>query len=978
MDFDASLKELQAFPKNAELAAKLLALQDETAKAGDADAFLKATTLLTDTYLYMQETDEAVAMLSAVLRDNAFEDYKTIVAIVDKLVQLLLKTEDFAQLETVLEYRSRFVQNVPSQAMMQQFYLSVCYEGLRKYDLAIQSLVKVADNISSANVVSKYLKLAMLYLRTQDLGAAKNAYDHAAVFDKAKKNEMFYLVESDILFAEGRILNALKAYQDFFLRSKSKVRYLDRYITINTRLGNYEEAWRFYKEYEKKASTNVSKNYRLELYEAGLAVAEALHKYEEAAQIREKILQLADKEPEIIDSFDGVKALFEAANRIPADRDRRDVVLETFRSLVKVAELPKLMFVSPAADGILVETFTKGLLLDKTIATADLVNTAIGAVIEADRDYLLLMQNDFGTIVDHVENRPLKDGLHRYLIGLKVRAVGTTAGFIIVYLDRDRHFDYVSKLLVTVRLILESKFDVARLRASDAARLQTAEHVFAASRTGIFRIETGYLFLVDERAKALLETDRAFLPFEEFQARMVGRTLYVDDFVGKRSIDFAVTGFQGRKMVWHATVWTDDASIHFAATDVRTELEQSAETARQAGASFFHGLGSMHALDAAVKAAETQCALSRWTAGGLVEATQEDWDAGCAALVGVLRKAAGTHLKGLFQGEDGSFFALYDTIDKRVLDRIAGETASAAEAAIAQNPRIAIPAVRAGFVNILRNRTLAESIGKLRLAASAASIASPWRHYDRELILWENKTDVVARHLERLIETNGLLPRYAQVGNVFTKKVEMYRVGIHPDPVLGDPDLLSSAVRRFGLSTAVAKTLAGVVLKDMETLARAHPVALRFALPIHPATLLSADFADELVRIAKKRRIPPSRLVLVILPDGIVPLSRIATAVARLGESGCAFGFDGRRTNDAPWGEAIPFEFDYVWIDPRVVGTPAYGLWEAFAQSTRASLVAGPVDDEVQAVAVRNARIGFVEGGLLPTYGSIADLSAVL
>ncbi|MDP3130436.1 MAG: hypothetical protein Q8N15_03755, partial [Bacillota bacterium] len=76
MDFDVSLKELQAFPKNAELAAKLLVLQDETTKAGDADAFLKTTTLLTDTYLYMQETDEAVAMLSAVLRDNAFEDYK--------------------------------------------------------------------------------------------------------------------------------------------------------------------------------------------------------------------------------------------------------------------------------------------------------------------------------------------------------------------------------------------------------------------------------------------------------------------------------------------------------------------------------------------------------------------------------------------------------------------------------------------------------------------------------------------------------------------------------------------------------------------------------------------------------------------------------------------------------------------------------------------------------------------------------------
>ncbi|MDP3130696.1 MAG: hypothetical protein Q8N15_05100, partial [Bacillota bacterium] len=613
-------------------------------------------------------------------------------AIVDKLVQLLLKTEDFAQLETVLEYRSRFVANVPSQAMMQQFYLSVCYEGLRKYDLAIKSLVQVADNISSANLVSKYLKLAMLYLRTQDLGAAKNAYDHAAVFDKAKKNEMFYLVESDILFAEGRTLNALKAYQDFFLRSKSKIRYLDRYITINARLGNYEEAWRFYKEYEKKASTNVSKIYRLELFEAGLAVAEALRKYEDAALIQEKILQLAEKEPEIIDSFDGVKALLEAANRIPAEGDRRDVVLETFRSLFKVAELPKLMFVSPAPDGVLVETFTKGLLMDRTIASADLLNTAVGAVIDADRDYLLLMQNDFGEIADHVENRPFKDGPHKYLIGLKVRAIGTTAGFIVVYLDRDRHFDYVSKLLVTVRLILESKFDVARLRASDAARLLTADHVFAASQTGVFRIETGYLFLVDDRAKALLETDRTFLPFEEFQARMGEKKLYVDDFVGKRSLDFTITGFAGRQMHWRTTVWQDEAAIHFAAADMRTDLEQSAETARQAGASYFHELGSMHALGAVLKAVDSQCALGRWTVGGLSAATQEDWFDGSARLIRILRSTAGTHLKGLFQGEDGSFLALYDTIDKRILDRIAKEATALAEVDLALIPRIAIPA----------------------------------------------------------------------------------------------------------------------------------------------------------------------------------------------------------------------------------------------------------------------------------------------
>jgi len=979
MDFETTLKEYQAFPKNDELAEKLLALQDEAQKAGDADAFLKATTLLTDTYLYLQETDEAVAMLTAVLRLNAFEDYKTIVAIVDKLVGLLLKTEDFAQLEQVLQYRARFVANVPSQAMMQQFYLSVCYEGLRKYDLAIAALVQVADNISSANVVSKYLKLAMLYLRTHELVAAKNAYDHALIFDKAKKNEMFHLVESDILFAEGRILNALKAYQDFFLKSKTKTRYLDRYITINARLGNYEEAWRFYKEYEKKASANVSKNYRLELYEAGLAVAETLKKYEDTVQIKEKILQLSEKEAEIIDSFDGVRALLEAANRLAPERERRDVILETFRNLNRILDLPRCMFVSPAPDGVLVETYSKGLLIDKTIASPDLSGTAVGAVIEADRDDLLLTRNDFGDLADHLENRPLKDGPHQSVLAYRIRTQGTTAGFMVAYLDKDRHFDYASKLLVTVRLILESRFDVARLRETDAARLKTAEAYFAAHGTGTFRIETGYLFLLDDRAKALLETDRSFMPYEDFQTLMGDKPLYVDDFVGKSDFVFPLTGFKGKKMLLKAVVWLEDAAIHIAASDVLEAEIRAAEATRQASASYTFGLGSMHALEASLKTADAACALSRWSVLGIDVATHEDWLAGSRILAEKIRAAAGEHLKGLFQGDDGSFLALYGTIDKRILDRIGKDAAIGAEAAIAAAlPRIAIPAVRAGFASVLRNRTLEETVAKARLAQSTATPLLPVRHYDRELMLWENRTEAVAAHLGSLLNGTGLQARYAQVGNLFTKKVEMYRASIHPDPVIGDPILLAASVRRFGLATDVTRSLFANVVRDAETLFREHEVAIRLAVPVHPRSFLIPGFVEELVRIAKKRKIPLQRIVLVVLPEDGISVASVSAQANLIAASGCAFGFDGRRTGTPPWAEPEGPEWDYVWFDPAILSTPEFGLWDVYATTHKAQLIAAPVDDEAVATAVRNARIAYAEGALLPVYGSVRELGEAL
>jgi tetratricopeptide (TPR) repeat protein len=979
MDFESTLKEYQAFPKNAELVEKLLVLQDETMKAGDADAFLKTTTLLTDSYLLLQETDEAVAMLTAVLRDNAFEDYRTIVTIVDRLVALLLKTEDFPQLEQVLAYRARFVAGVPSQVMMQQFYLSVCYEGLKKYDLAIDALLAVTDNASNANVAAKYLKLAMLYLRTHDLDAARNAYDHALIFDKVKKNEMFHLVESDILFAEGRILNALKAYQDFFLKSKTKTRYLDRYITINARLGNYEEAWRFYKEYERKASTNVSKIYRLELYEAGLLVAETLRKYDEVASIKEKILQLSEKEAEVVDSFDGIRALLEASNRISVESDRRDVVLETFRALHRIIELSHCMFVAPAPEGVLIENYSKGLLIDKTFAAADLAGTAAGFVIEADRDYLLLTRNEFAEIVDHVENRPLKDEPHQAVLGYRVRTGGTTAGFMIAYLDRDRHFDFASKLLVTARIVLEGRFDVARLRTADAARLKTADAVFSATGSGMFRIESGYLFLLDERAKKLLETERGFIPFEEFQTRMGDKPLYVDDFVARKALDFKVVGFAGKAMLWHADIRIEDAAVHFAARDILGETEKAAEATRRADASYGLGLGSMHALDAAFADMKTQCSLAVWRVTALLSADHLTWLAGMRILAESIRSASGPHLKSIHQGDDGAIIVLYGTIDKRVLDRIAGDAIETADRSIAAAiPHLVVPSTRAGFANVLRNFTLEETLGKAGSALLDTDDSRPVRYYDRDLMQRENQLQAVAGHLEALIAENGLKPRYTQIGNLFTKKVEMYRVALHPDPVIGDIGLLRAAIAARGLSTSVSRALFQTAIRDAETLERDHGLSVRFAFPLHPSSLLVPGFVDEIVRSAKRRRIPPARIVFIVMPEGVVTPKAASEPIQRLSTLGYAFAYDGRRTETRPWTDKVPFEWDYVWIDPEDLVSSERVFWEAYASTTKTALVAAPVNEESVAVQVRNAKIAFVEGAILPSFDTVEEIAAVV
>ena len=200
MDFETRFNELASKPKDEELLQDLITLQEESLKENDADVYLKTSHLLFDTYVNLGDYELATSLFFSILKENRFEAYKTVLDIIDKLVGLLLKTEDFVQLESLLKLRERYLTSNPSQQLMQKFYLAVCQEGQKQYLEAIQTLESITDNISNNNLVSKYLKLSMLYIKIKQYELAKGAFERAKIFDKTMKNEMFYLVASDIAF----------------------------------------------------------------------------------------------------------------------------------------------------------------------------------------------------------------------------------------------------------------------------------------------------------------------------------------------------------------------------------------------------------------------------------------------------------------------------------------------------------------------------------------------------------------------------------------------------------------------------------------------------------------------------------------------------------------------------------------------------------------------------------------------------------
>jgi len=111
-----------------------------------------------------KDYEQIIKVLEHPLKNDFIQRREDRLEIANKLLVILLKTEDFYLLKSVLDTRKDLIVK-ENDFLMQQFYMAVCYEGLDELDLAISTLEKIKDNISNANLVNKYLKLSMLLLK---------------------------------------------------------------------------------------------------------------------------------------------------------------------------------------------------------------------------------------------------------------------------------------------------------------------------------------------------------------------------------------------------------------------------------------------------------------------------------------------------------------------------------------------------------------------------------------------------------------------------------------------------------------------------------------------------------------------------------------------------------------------------------------------------------------------------------------------
>ena len=554
-NLETSLKfeELKEAKKTEDLVENLHTLLVISKKENDYQLSLDILKYLSETMRYLRLHDKAVDFLDKEINSDYFNRKDDILDVIDELVRTLLKTEDFIKLKSVLFMRERFLTS-KHQKVMQKFYLAVCNEGLKEYKEAIDNLLSIKDDISSSNLVSKYLKLSMLYLKQKESQKAKDYFFKAVKFDPKKSNPIFYLAESDILYDEGDFLNALALYQEYFIKSRNKRRYLDRFILINIKLNHLDEAWKFYQEYLPVVKGLVSRNYRLVFYEAGLLLAKELKNDFEIDKLTYLIQELEPTKP-VLNQFDNVYRLLTIAFKQIRYLKDRDIIYDLIKAIDSLYKFQKLLLIRKIDEDISFLHYSKGLLLEKNPKITEYSNTIIETIINTNP------VSDLYTFDDLI-NYPkemYKTADTSYVFVNGIKRENEFDYFIVFSKDLD-DFDFQQKLILIATEILKKQlidFDVYNYQNSLYMNYRA---LFNKENLGFIKIDKGIIHLLNDHAKSILAIDSDYIVFEEFQNRLVEKK-FVDDFLYTDSMTLAIKSENTVKRVKFSVV-TDEYTIY--------------------------------------------------------------------------------------------------------------------------------------------------------------------------------------------------------------------------------------------------------------------------------------------------------------------------------------------------------------------------------------------------------------------------------
>ncbi|MBN2503729.1 MAG: hypothetical protein JXB20_00120 [Bacilli bacterium] len=676
MDIDNKLSELKKTDITPDNVAELQALQ-ETALAEKNQPICQEATLLLAKYLdSIQEYDEAVEVLKKTITSTILDDFGLIVPLVDQLVGILLKIEDYQELLEVLKYRERFIEAKKSYQLMQKFYMAVCYEGLRQNEKAIATLHEVEDTISNNNLVSKYLKLAMLELGEGNLAEAKKMYEYAHNFDRLRNNPTFDLVASDLAYGAQDYLLAMELFQKYFLKAKAKFRYLDRFIYISLQLNNHAEALMFYEKYLPKVERQISKIAKIRFYEAGLRLFEKIGDYQRVFETESKLSQLSEQQRQPIDVFDDTIDIIRTALPELHNNKPRDLVLDMFRKLAEKIDFKRLLMIYVDQSGFRTMTYQKGLLMEKTLAFDIVENTILDTIMSSENMNQLHRQDSEHPFLDYDEAKtPLDVSL--VTATLIEQPVYPKAHIVCMHANTSS-FDKAQRLLQLGANVLAQKLTLNASLVAYMSEMEPYARLLEKLQIGLLRLEGEQVRCLNPQARSLLGLDLDVSGYKDIQKRMVmEKPLYIDDFLSPQKHIFAYRSSETSIIKLEAISWVDRQTIYIglkkAIEQSKTEVEHNKPSARTV-----HGLRPFESLMIDLLAIKPPYTLGLVLLENFRHLMSMSPLTTCeklfAGIKDTVERASRQYLLGIYEIGVDSFVSIWKTVDKRIIDRIARTT----------------------------------------------------------------------------------------------------------------------------------------------------------------------------------------------------------------------------------------------------------------------------------------------------------------
>nr|MCR5740883.1 hypothetical protein [Gammaproteobacteria bacterium] len=403
-----------------------------------------------------------------------------------------------------------------------KFYESIAYEALDEVELSIKSLTEIRDNIPRYSLINKYLKLAILYARADEVGKAKDAYEYASMVDFNHKNEMFELVESDLYFKTGNYQEALNSFQSFFLNSSNKYKYLDRYIDIMMALKNYQDAYNFYINYKDKEPIKLSSQNRYRFLLSVRKLLIELNKDDELLEldsILERIKPTYYLKSEIEDNKIISTILKYSLSPITKYDKAKNIVFHFFKLLDNL-NLKHLYYVSKDGRDYLVYEYYETRMRERRLDEPYILENHLEYMFKGEK-LNSFIDFDLNKFNDKLFKIDLNDSYNDF-------------GFIVVPQSLSLNIIEVLKTSIFSVLLRVKTLSISSNLSDDL--LSSLDEV----NTGYIRFSGEKIELKNKTANLIFETQNPYISFDEFNNSTRRKNYFVSNLKNEFTDEFTI------------------------------------------------------------------------------------------------------------------------------------------------------------------------------------------------------------------------------------------------------------------------------------------------------------------------------------------------------------------------------------------------------------------------------------------------------